>query len=240
MLFEGKVDKPTLPRLSLTIMKALITALVLCLALTSCSTGDGSVMSSEEEAQAMAMLLHSERNALIATESEAFSSLDSFAVPSSWAPYSGLIPQLDAAIESYLEAVRLVLRSACGDVTDHLFSVLDTLDLSPVQSYYEGGYSSVTDSLVQSEADRVEEIFLSAIDSNRQALDSAYATLDREARIWAENQANLLAVGQGSQIPPLTPLEDGDIAHYATLAWFELLSQNEIVQRGSLQTGGAA
>ena len=109
-----------------------------------------------------------------------------------------------------------------------------------MQSYYEGGYSSVTDSLVQSEADRVEEIFLSAIDSNRQALDSAYATLDREARIWAENQANLLAVGQGSQIPPLTPLEDGDIAHYATLAWFELLSQNEIVQRGSLQTGGAA
>ena len=206
--------------------------------LVSCAmTGDGG-LTLEEETRAKAMLIHSERNALIATENEAFQDLDAIAMPSGWAAYEGITPQLDAAIADYREELRLVLASASGELTDALFLVLDTVDLNPVEEYYEAGYSSLSDSLAQSQGDLVEGIYLSVLESGSERLDEAFSRLEREARIWAENQENLTSVGQGMLMEPITEPDDKQTAHEAMLAWFELLGQNEVVQRSQSQNGG--
>ena len=69
-------------------------------------------------------------------------------------------------------------------------------------------------------------------------MDESFALLEREARIWRENQANLDLVSQGRVIAPLAEITEEEIASYAASSYFRTLSQREVIQRSKLLSGG--
>ena len=84
----------------------------------------------------------------------------------------------------------------------------------------------------------MEITFLSYRQENEEALDESFAMIEREARIWRENQANLDLVDQGRDIAPLAEITLEEIADYAASSYFRTLSEREVIQRSSLLSGG--
>ena len=105
--------------------------------------------------------------------------------------------------------------------------------------YFTRGYSSLSDELrLENEAD-VLAIVSSHLASHAAQLDRQYALMDREARIWRENQANLSLVGQGRTLASIAPLDMDDLARWAVETYFDTLSRNEVVQRSRMVVEGA-
>ena len=123
-------------------------------------------------------------------------------------------------------------------ITDSLLLELDNLAINDVLSYMEAGYSSITDELEKLYHEDVENTFLSYLQENEEALDESFAMIEREARIWRENQANLDLVDQGRDIAPLAEITLEEIADYAALSYFRTLSAREDIQHSSLLSGG--
>ena len=123
-------------------------------------------------------------------------------------------------------------------ITDSLLLELDNLAINDVLSYMEAGYSSITDELEKLYHEDVENTFLSYLQENEEALDESFAMIEREARIWRENQANLDLVDQGRDIAPLAEITLEEIADYAASSYFRTLSEREVIQRSSLLSGG--
>lgn len=212
--------------------KVLIAALVL-LVMTACQSGRDQSQAIDES-RALLILIQSERNALIATENSAFSDLTDLSLPQSYYSYLDTLPQFSSLLGDYLESIAQVLTAATAEAVDWLFSYIDTMQVDNVTSYYERGYASLTEELMQQCSSDVMDIYLSHLEDNAQQISRSYALLEREARIWRKNLAALDLVGQGVDIPPVESFTAQQIATWATDRFFNTLSENEIVQRGRL------
>lgn len=206
--------------------------LFVILSLASCQSTQDSA--SLDESRALLVIIQSERSALIATENEAFSSLDDFPLPSLYRTYQSQLPQLEALLDNYLTVVAGSLRSALSSSVDYMFDYLDRMQITDVQSYLDRGYSSLTEDLDLSCREDIHSIFLTQLEEDSAAIDEAYIQMKREADIWRNNQANLAMVGQGITLDEITQFTDEQIATWATEAFFTSLAENEIVQRGRM------
>ena len=210
------------------------------LLLASCSSTQEADFSSLDESQAQLILIRSEQSALMTTENETFLDLEGLPLPSSYSAYISELAQFNSALEDYLASVKEALRSSLADITDLLLARLEAKDLaSGVYGYFTRGYSSLSDELrLENEAD-VLAIVSSHLASHAAQLDRQYALMDREARIWRENQANLSLVGQGRTLASIAPLDMDGLARWAVETYFDTLSRNEVVQRSRMVVEGA-
>ena len=209
------------------------------LLLTSCMTSRrDEAFSSEDEMRISVLLRQGERNAIIETETLAFQDLSDFPLNSTYSVYIQDLPQFRSSLSSYENLIASLLSQAMEGITDSLLLELDSLAINDVLSYMEAGYSSITDELEKLYHEDVENTFLSYLQENEEALDESFALIEREARIWRENQANLNLVDQGRDIAPLAEITLEEIADYAASSYFRTLSEREVIQRSSLLSGG--
>lgn len=209
------------------------------LLLTSCMTSRrDEAFSSEDEMRISVLLRQGERNAIIETETLAFQDLSDFPLNSTYSVYIQDLPQFRSSLSSYENLIASLLSQAMEGITDSLLLELDNLAINDVLSYMEAGYSSITDELEKLYHEDVENTFLSYLQENEEALDESFAMIEREARIWRENQANLDLVDQGRDIAPLAEITLEEIADYAASSYFRTLSEREVIQRSSLLSGG--
>ena len=209
------------------------------LLLTSCMTSRrDEAFSSEDEMRISVLLRQGERNAIIETETLAFQDLSDFPLNSTYSVYIQDLPQFRSSLSSYENLIASLLSQAMEGITDSLLLELDNLAINDVLSYMEAGYSSITDELEKLYHEDVENTFLSYLQENEEALDESFALIEREARIWRENQANLDLVDQGRDIAPLAEITLEEIADYAASSYFRTLSEREVIQRSSLLSGG--
>lgn len=207
--------------------------------LTSCMTSRrNEAFSSEDGMRISVMLRQAERNAIIETETLAFQDLSDFPLNSTYSVYIQDLPQFRSSFTVYENLIASLLSQALEGITDSLLLELDSLAINDVLSYMEAGYSSITDELEKLYHEDVENIFLSYLKENGEALDESFALLEREARIWRENQANLDLVNQGRVIAPLAEITEEEIASYAASSYFRTLSEREVIQRSKLLSGG--
>lgn len=209
------------------------------LLLTSCMTSRrDEAFSSEDEMRISVLLRQGERNAIIETETLAFQDLSDFPLNSTYSVYIQDLPQFRSSLSAYENLIASLLSQAMEGITDSLLLELDSLAINDVLSYMEAGYSSITDELEKLYHEDVENTFLSYLQENKEALDESFAMIEREARIWRENQANLDLVDQGRNIAPLAEITLEEIADYAASSYFRTLSEREVIQRSSLLSGG--
>ena len=209
------------------------------LLLTSCMTSRrDEAFSSEDEMRISVLLRQGERNAIIETETLAFQDLSDFPLNSTYSVYIQDLPQFRSSLSVYENLIASLLSQAMEGITDSLLLELDSLAINDVLSYMEAGYSSITDELEKLYHEDVENTFLSYLQENEEALDESFALIEREARIWRENQANLDLVDQGRNIAPLAEITLEEIADYAASSYFRTLSEREVIQRSSLLSGG--
>ena len=209
------------------------------LLLTSCMTSRrDEAFSSEDEMRISVLLRQGERNAIIETETLAFQDLSDFPLNSTYSVYIQDLPQFRSSLSAYENLIASLLSQAMEGITDSLLLELDSLAINDVLSYMEAGYSSITDELEKLYHEDVENTFLSYLQENEEALDESFALIEREARIWRENQANLDLVDQGRDIAPLAEITLEEIADYAASSYFRTLSEREVIQRSSLLSGG--
>ena len=209
------------------------------LLLTSCMTSRrDEAFSSEDEMRISVLLRQGERNAIIETETLAFQDLSDFPLNSTYSVYIQDLPQFRSRLSAYENLIASLLSQAMEGITDSLLLELDNLAINDVLSYMEAGYSSITDELEKLYHEDVENTFLSYLQENEEALDESFALIEREARIWRENQANLDLVDQGRNIAPLAEITLEEIADYAASSYFRTLSEREVIQRSSLLSGG--
>lgn len=209
------------------------------LLLTSCMTSRrDEAFSSEDEMRISVLLRQGERNAIIETETLAFQDLSDFPLNSTYSVYIQDLPQFRSSLSAYENLIASLLSQAMEGITDSLLLELDNLAINDVLSYMEAGYSSITDELEKLYHEDVENTFLSYLQENEEALDESFALIEREARIWRENQANLDLVDQGRNIAPLAEITLEEIADYAASSYFRTLSEREVIQRSSLLSGG--
>ena len=209
------------------------------LLLTSCMTSRrDETFSSEDEMRISVLLRQGERNAIIETETLAFQDLSDFPLNSTYSVYIQDLPQFRSSLSAYENLIASLLSQAMEGITDSLLLELDNLAINDVLSYMEAGYSSITDELEKLYHEDVENTFLSYLQENEEALDESFALIEREARIWRENQANLDLVDQGRDIAPLAEITLEEIADYAASSYFRTLSEREVIQRSSLLSGG--
>ena len=209
------------------------------LLLTSCMTSRrDETFSSEDEMRISVLLRQGERNAIIETETLAFQDLSDFPLNSTYSVYIQDLPQFRSSLSVYENLIASLLSQAMEGITDSLLLELDNLAINDVLSYMEAGYSSITDELEKLYHEDVENTFLSYLQENEEALDESFALIEREARIWRENQANLDLVDQGRDIAPLAEITLEEIADYAASSYFRTLSEREVIQRSSLLSGG--
>lgn len=209
------------------------------LLLTSCMTSRrDEAFSSEDEMRISVLLRQGERNAIIETETLAFQDLSDFPLNSTYSVYIQDLPQFRSSLSAYENLIASLLSQAMEGITDSLLLELDSLAINDVLSYMEAGYSSITDELEKLYHEDVENTFLSYLQENEEALDESFAMIEREARIWRENQANLDLVDQGRNIAPLAEITLEEIADYAASSYFRTLSEREVIQRSSLLSGG--
>ncbi len=209
------------------------------LLLTSCMTSRrDEAFSSEDEMRISVLLRQGERNAIIETETLAFQDLSDFPLNSTYSVYIQDLPQFRSSLSVYENLIASLLSQAMEGITDSLLLELDSLAINDVLSYMEAGYSSITDELEKLYHEDVENTFLSYLQENEEALDESFAMIEREARIWRENQANLDLVDQGRDIAPLAEITLEEIADYAASSYFRTLSEREVIQRSSLLSGG--
>ena len=209
------------------------------LLLTSCMTSRrDEAFSSEDEMRISVLLRQGERNAIIETETLAFQDLSDFPLNSTYSVYIQDLPQFRSSLSAYENLIASLLSQAMEGITDSLLLELDNLAINDVLSYMEAGYSSITDELEKLYHEDVENTFLSYLQENEEALDESFAMIEREARIWRENQANLDLVDQGRDIAPLAEITLEEIAGYAASSYFRTLSEREVIQRSSLLSGG--
>ena len=209
------------------------------LLLTSCMTSRmDEAFSSEDEMRISVLLRQGERNAIIETETLAFQDLSDFPLNSTYSVYIQDLPQFRSSLSVYENLIASLLSQAMEGITDSLLLELDNLAINDVLSYMEAGYSSITDELEKLYHEDVENTFLSYLQENEEALDESFAMIEREARIWRENQANLDLVDQGRDIAPLAEITLEEIADYAASSYFRTLSEREVIQRSSLLSGG--
>lgn len=209
------------------------------LLLTSCMTSRrDEAFSSEDEMRISVLLRQGERNAIIETETLAFQDLLDFPLNSTYSVYIQDLPQFRSSLSAYENLIASLLSQAMEGITDSLLLELDNLAINDVLSYMEAGYSSITDELEKLYHEDVENTFLSYLQENEEALDESFAMIEREARIWRENQANLDLVDQGRDIAPLAEITLEEIADYAASSYFRTLSEREVIQRSSLLSGG--
>ncbi len=209
------------------------------LLLTSCMTSRrDEAFSSEDEMRISVLLRQGERNAIIETETLAFQDLSDFPLNSTYSVYIQDLPQFRSSLSAYENLIASLLSQAMEGITDSLLLELDNLAINDVLSYMEAGYSSITDELEKLYHEDVENTFLSYLQENEEALDESFAMIEREARIWRENQANLDLVDQGRDISPLAEITLEEIADYAASSYFRTLSEREVIQRSSLLSGG--
>ena len=209
------------------------------LLLTSCMTSRrDEAFSSEDEMRISVLLRQGERNAIIETETLAFQDLSDFPLNSTYSVYIQDLPQFRSSLSAYENLIASLLSQAMEGITDSLLLELDNLAINDVLSYMEAGYSSITDELEELYHEDVENTFLSYLQENEEALDESFALIEREARIWRENQANLDLVDQGRDIAPLAEITLEEIADYAASSYFRTLSEREVIQRSSLLSGG--
>lgn len=209
------------------------------LLLTSCMTSRrDEAFSSEDEMRISVLLRQGERNAIIETETLAFQDLSDFPLNSTYSVYIQDLPQFRSSLSAYENLIASLLSQAMEGITDSLLLELDNLAINDVLSYMEAGYSSITDELEKLYHEDVENTFLSYLQENEEALDESFALIEREARIWRENQANLDLVDQGRDIAPLAEITLEEIADYAASSYFRTLSEREVIQRSSLLSGG--
>lgn len=207
--------------------------------LTSCMTSRrDEAFSSEDEMRISVLLRQAERNAIIETETLAFQDLSDFPLNSTYPVYIQDLPQFRSSFTVYENIIASLLSQAMEGITDSLLLELDSLAINDVLSYMEAGYSSITDELEKLYHEDVENTFLSYLKENGEALDESFALLEREARIWRENQANLDLVNQGRVIAPLAEITEEEIASYAASSYFRTLSEREVIQRSKLLSGG--
>ena len=207
--------------------------------LTSCMTSRrDEAFSSEDEMRISVLLRQGERNAIIETETLAFQDLSDFPLNSTYSVYIQDLPQFRSSLSAYENLIASLLSQAMEGITDSLLLELDSLAINDVLSYMEAGYSSITDELEKLYHEDVENTFLSYLQENEEALDESFALIEREARIWRENQANLDLVDQGRNIAPLAEITLEEIADYAASSYFRTLSEREVIQRSSLLSGG--
>ena len=209
------------------------------LLLTSCMTSRrDEAFSSEDEMRISVLLRQGERNAIIETETLAFQDLSDFPLNSTYSVYIQDLPQFRSSLSVYENLIASLLSQAMEGITDSLLLELDNLAINDVLSYMEAGYSSITDELEKLYHEDVENTFLSYLQEKEEALDESFAMIEREARIWRENQANLDLVDQGRDIAPLAEITLEEIADYAASSYFRTLSEREVIQRSSLLSGG--
>ena len=209
------------------------------LLLTSCMTSRrDEAFSSEDEMRISVLLRQGERNAIIETETLAFQDLSDFPLNSTYSVYIQDLPQFRSSLSVYENLIASLLSQAMEGITDSLLLELDSLAINDVLSYMEAGYSSITDELEKLYHEDVENTFLSYLQENEEALDESFALIEREARIWRENQANLDLVDQGRNIAPLAEITLEEIADYAASSYFRTLSEREVIQRSNLLSGG--
>lgn len=220
-------------------MRRFSVIIAIFLLLTSCMTSRrDEAFSSEDEMRISVLLRQGERNAIIETETLAFQDLSDFPLNSTYSVYIQDLPQFRSSLSAYENLIASLLSQAMEGITDSLLLELDNLAINDVLSYMEAGYSSITDELEKLYHEDVENTFLSYLQENEEALDESFAMLEREARIWRENQANLDLVDQGRDIAPLAEITLEEIADYAASSYFRTLSEREVIQRSSLLSGG--
>lgn len=220
-------------------MRRFSVIIAIFLLLTSCMTSRrDEVFSSEDEMRISVLLRQGERNAIIETETLAFQDLSDFPLNSTYSVYIQDLPQFRSSLSVYENLIASLLSQAMEGITDSLLLELDSLAINDVLSYMEAGYSSITDELEKLYHEDVENTFLSYLQENEEALDESFALIEREARIWRENQANLDLVDQGRNIAPLAEITLEEIADYAASSYFRTLSEREVIQRSSLLSGG--
>lgn len=221
-------------------MRRFSVIIAIFLLLTSCMTSRrDEAFSSEDEIRISVLLRQGERNAIIETETLAFQDLSDFPLNSTYSVYIQDLPQFRSSLSAYENLIASLLSQAMEGITDSLLLELDNLAINDVLSYMEAGYSSITDELEKLYHEDVENTFLSYLQENEEALDESFAMIEREARIWRENQANLDLVDQGRNIAPLAEITLEEIADYAASSYFRTLSEREVIQRSSLLSGGA-
>lgn len=220
-------------------MRRFSVIIAIFLLLTSCMTSRrDEAFSSEDEMRISVLLRQGERNAIIETETLAFQDLSDFPLNSTYSVYIQDLPQFRSSLSSYENLIASLLSQAMEGITDSLLLELDSLAINDVLSYMEAGYSSITDELEKLYHEDVENTFLSYLQENEEALDESFAMIEREARIWRENQANLDLVDQGRDIAPLAEITLEEIADYAASSYFRTLSEREVIQRSNLLSGG--
>ena len=220
-------------------MRRFSVIIAIFLLLTSCMTSRrDEAFSSEDEMRISVLLRQGERNAIIETETLAFQDLSDFPLNSTYSVYIQDLPQFRSSLSVYENLIASLLSQAMEGITDSLLLELDNLAINDVLSYMEAGYSSITDELEKLYHEDVENTFLSYLQENEEALDESFALIEREARIWRENQANLDLVDQGRDIAPLAEITLEEIADYAASSYFRTLSEREVIQRSSLLSGG--
>ena len=220
-------------------MRRFSVIIAIFLLLTSCMTSRrDEAFSSEDEMRISVLLRQGERNAIIETETLAFQDLSDFPLNSTYSVYIQDLPQFRSSLSSYENLIASLLSQAMEGITDSLLLELDNLAINDVLSYMEAGYSSITDELEKLYHEDVKNTFLSYLQENEEALDESFAMIEREARIWRENQANLDLVDQGRDIAPLAEITLEEIADYAASSYFRTLSEREVIQRSSLLSGG--
>ena len=220
-------------------MRRFSVIIAIFLLLTSCMTSRrDEAFSSEDEMRISVLLRQGERNAIIETETLAFQDLSDFPLNSTYSVYIQELPQFRSSLSAYENLIASLLSQAMEGITDSLLLELDNLAINDVLSYMEAGYSSITDELEKLYHEDVENTFLSYLQENEEALDESFALIEREARIWRENQANLDLVDQGRNIAPLAEITLEEIADYAASSYFRTLSEREVIQRSSLLSGG--
>ena len=220
-------------------MRRFSVIIAIFLLLTSCMTSRrDEAFSSEDEMRISVLLRQGERNAIIETETLAFQDLSDFPLNSTYSVYIQDLPQFRSSLSAYENLIASLLSQAMEGITDSLLLELDSLAINDVLSYMEAGYSSITDELEKLYHEDVENTFLSYLQENEEALDESFALIEREARIWRENQANLDLVDQGRDIAPLAEITLEEIADYAASSYFRTLSEREVIQRSNLLSGG--
>ena len=220
-------------------MRRFSVIIAIFLLLTSCMTSRrDEAFSSEDEMRISVLLRQGERNAIIETETLAFQDLSDFPLNSTYSVYIQDLPQFRSSLSVYENLIASLLSQAMEGITDSLLLELDSLAINDVLSYMEAGYSSITDELEKLYHEDVENTFLSYLQENEEALDESFALIEREARIWRENQANLNLVDQGRNIAPLAEITLEEIADYAASSYFRTLSEREVIQRSNLLSGG--
>lgn len=220
-------------------MRRFLLIIAIFMLLTSCMTSRrDEAFSSEDEMRISVLLRQGERNAIIETETLAFQDLSDFPLNSTYSVYIQDLPQFRSSLSAYENLIASLLSQAMEGITDSLLLELDSLAINDVLSYMEAGYSSITDELEKLYHEDVENTFLSYLQENEEALDESFALIEREARIWRENQANLDLVDQGRNIAPLAEITLEEIADYAASSYFRTLSEREVIQRSSLLSGG--